>query len=88
MLDVLKKLSWQERVITLQKYQKEYDLSLRALSEEFNYSIGKLSYELTCASALGEHNADGTLKFPELLKMRSITDATKFLKRKHYHREI
>lgn len=77
---MLKKVSWQERVKMLEDYQKQTGLSLRALAEEFDYSLGKMSYELNLAAALEI--------YPELKNMVKITSAIKFIKRKKFHREL
>lgn len=79
MFEGLKAIPWQERVKMLEAYQKERSLSLRSLAEEFNYSIGKLSYELTLAQALDI--------YPELKKIKYITDAIRFIKKRKFHRE-
>jgi hypothetical protein len=75
-MEALKKMSWQERVRLLAKYKEEYDLSLRSLADEFDYSLGKMHYEITLAAALPI--------FPELEKISKVTEAIKFIKMKGF----
>ena len=77
---MLQTITWQVRVKELEKYQKENELSLRAISEELNCSIGKLSYELTLAQALDV--------YPELSKIKHLVDAIKFIKKKKFKRDL
>jgi hypothetical protein len=75
-MEALKKMSWQERVRLLAKYKEEYDLSLRSLADEFDYSLGKMQYEIALAAALPI--------FPELEKISKVTEAIKFIKMKGF----
>lgn len=73
---MLKKISWQERCKMLAKFKEEYQLSLRSLATEFEYSLGKMSYEITLAAALD--------KYPELQKITKVTEAIAFIKKKGF----
>lgn len=79
MLNLLKRMTWQERVRVLYSYQQESKLSIRNLADEVESSIGRVQYELALAEALD--------KFPELLEMKKITDAIKFIKKKKFRRD-
>lgn len=60
----------------LAKYKEQYSLSLRSLATEFEYSLGKMSYEITLAAALD--------KYPELNKITKVTEAIKYIKKKGF----
>lgn len=75
MIEFLKKIKWQERAISTEKYQKEYDLSLRQMADEFETSKSQVGRDLTLAAALRV--------FPQLEKM-SYTEALAFIKKKNF----
>lgn len=79
MLEVLKKLSWQDKVTMLNEYRIEHSFSIRGLADELGTSPSKVQRDL--------YLADGLKAFPELLNERIADNAFKYLKRKKFHRQ-
>ena len=76
MIDFLKKMRWQQRVVATEKYQKEYTLSVRQLADEFECSKSRVAMDLTLAAALRV--------YPQLDKVEKYNEAVAFIKKKGF----
>lgn len=75
---MIKKLTWQQKAIEVDKFQRETGYKIREISDELGFSIGDICNCLRLVAAMKE--------FPELDKIKTYTGAVEFITKKGFRK--